>query len=67
MELKELSVRYVYDGADLPCPSNLIGNPSALRAFHAALHPAITTADVTTRQVGDTMVHEYTRTVGTKG
>jgi PRTRC genetic system protein C len=68
MEIQVLKKVYKYDGVELPVPAHLENDPNALRAFHAALYPAVATADaVEVGVVGDAHVVEYRRTVGTKG
>jgi len=45
MQVTPLTRAYRYDGIDLPIPPHLANDPQALRAYHATLYPAITTAD----------------------
>lgn len=68
MQVTELTRAYRYDGIDLPVPPHLANDPSALRAYHATLYPAILNAE--TVEAGATngvLVTEYRRAVGTKG
>lgn len=68
MDIQRLRTVYRYDGIDLPVPSHLAGNPEALKAYHAGLYPAITTAEATERGIENgVLVIEYRRAVGTKG
>lgn len=68
MEIRTLTRKYRYDGMDLPVPQHLASNETALRAFHATLHPAITTATATeTVDADGNPTTEYRRAVGTKG
>ena len=68
MQVTQLEVVYRYDGIELPCPDNLIGDADALKAFHASLYPAITTADAVVIGVENGKhITEYRRAIGTKG
>lgn len=68
MDVKTLTRKFTYDGADLPVPDHLASDPVALRAFHAALYPAIATADaVDVGEKDGAYVTEYRRAVGSKG
>lgn len=68
MQINELTRVYRYDGIDLPVPPHLANDPQGLRAYHATLYPAITTAEaVDAGVVNGALVTEYRRAVGTKG
>jgi len=68
MQIETLARKYRYEGNDLPVPAHLAGDENSLKAFHAALYPAIATAEaVEIGKEGDAYVTEYRRTVGTKG
>lgn len=68
MQVTPLTRAYRYDGIDLPIPPHLANDPQALRAYHATLYPAITTADaVDLPPSNGTIVTEYRRAIGTKG
>ena len=68
MQVTPLTRVYRYDGIDLPIPPHLANDPQALRAYHATLYPAITTADAVDQGVTNgTLVTEYRRAIGTKG
>ena len=68
MQINHLTRAYRYDGIDLPVPPHLANDPSALRAYHATLYPAILNAETVDVGVSGTAhVIEYRRAVGTKG
>lgn len=68
MQITTLARSYRYDGIELPVPAHIADDPQALRAYHATLYPAITTADVVDAGVQNgVLVTEYRRAVGTKG
>ncbi|MDE8652157.1 PRTRC system protein C [Novosphingobium album (ex Liu et al. 2023)] len=68
MQIQQLARTYRYDGIELPVPSHLANDPAALRAYHAALYPAILNAETVDLGVtGGAHVIEYRRAVGTKG
>ncbi len=68
MQINRLTRAYRYDGINLPVPQHLAEDPQALRAYHAALYPAILNAEMVDVGVsGDAHVTEYRRAVGTKG
>lgn len=68
MQITNLTRAYRYDGIDLPVPPHIADNQQALRAYHAAIYPAILNAEVVDAGVtGDVHVTEYRRAVGTKG
>lgn len=68
MQIRQLNRTWRYDGIDLPVPPHLADDPTALRAYHATLYPAILNADAVDAGVtGDAHVVEYRRAVGTKG
>ncbi len=68
MQIRQLTRTWRYDGIDLPVPPHLADDPTALRAYHATLYPAILNAEAVDAGVsGDAHVVEYRRAVGTKG
>jgi PRTRC genetic system protein C len=68
MQVNELTRVYRYDGIDLPLPPHLADDPTALRAYHATLYPAILNAEIVDAGVTNGVhVTEYRRAVGTKG
>jgi PRTRC genetic system protein C len=68
MKIENLARKYRYEGNDLPVPEHLAGDENALKVFHAALYPAIVTAEAVEVGVENgAYVIEYRRTVGTKG
>lgn len=68
MEVTQLTRAYRYDGIDLPVPAHLSADPTALRAYHATLYPAILNAEAVDAGVTARVhVTEYRRAVGTKG
>lgn len=68
MQINHLTRAYRYDGIDLPVPPHLATDPTALRAYHATLYPAILNAETVDAGVSGTAhVIEYRRAVGTKG
>lgn len=68
MQINHLTRAYRYDGIDLPVPAHLSADPQGLRAYHAALYPAILNAEAVDAGVTNGVhVTEYRRAVGTKG
>jgi PRTRC genetic system protein C len=68
MQINHLTRAYRYDGMDRPVPPHLANDPTALRAYHATLYPAILNAETVDAGVsGAAHVIEYRRAVGTKG
>jgi PRTRC genetic system protein C len=68
MQINHLVRTYRYDGIDLPVPPHLAHDPTALRAYHTTLYPAILNAEAIDAGVtGGAHLIEYRRAVGTKG